>query len=88
MSHDTSFESGCVLAAKQRIYAAFIKHKITAAEVLGVGPESIEFVALCTPLQEGMIADGFKRHTSAYFTTFKFALADLLDVKRLQRLKH
>jgi ferricrocin synthase len=78
-------ESGNPLAVKQRISALALKHKSFVSSVLELDPVQIEdSIYPCTPLQEGMIADGINRQTSSYFVTFKLAIAESIDLVKLQ----
>jgi ferricrocin synthase len=78
-------ELGFVLAAQQRVLACALKHKLTVATILNVNPSDIELITPCTPLQEGMIAEGTNRQTPAYFMTFELALSTDIDTVKLEQ---
>ncbi|KAK4447270.1 non-ribosomal peptide synthetase [Podospora aff. communis PSN243] len=63
---------GAVAAARQMVQACGHRHRPQVCRELGVYSDQIEYIAPCSPLQQGMIsrsvADG------AYFNTFRFKL--------------
>ncbi|KAK4236564.1 non-ribosomal peptide synthetase [Achaetomium macrosporum] len=72
-----------VAAARQLVQACAHKHRSHVCRELGVTPDEIEYIAPCSPLQQGMIsrstADG------AYFNTFRFVLAPEVSSERLRK---
>ncbi|KAK3332989.1 non-ribosomal peptide synthetase [Cercophora scortea] len=72
-----------VLAAKQSVQACGHRHRSHVCKELGVTPDKIEYIAPCSPLQQGMISrsalDG------AYFNSFQFTLASGVSTDRLRQ---
>ncbi|KAK3693053.1 non-ribosomal peptide synthetase [Podospora appendiculata] len=72
-----------VSAARQLVQACGHRHRSHVCKELRVTPDKIEYIAPCSPLQQGMISrsalDG------AYFNTFQFTLASAVSTDRLQQ---
>ncbi|KAJ4349788.1 uncharacterized protein N0V89_008406 [Didymosphaeria variabile] len=75
---------GSVTAAQQAITAVQHRYRRTVAETLFMDTRNIEALAPCTPLQQGMIARSLESGNAVYFNSFRFALSDDVDVKRLR----
>ncbi|KAK0640627.1 hypothetical protein B0T16DRAFT_200677 [Cercophora newfieldiana] len=71
-----------VAAARQLVEACAHRHRAHVCRELRVRPDQIEYIAPCSPLQQGMISrsavDG------AYFNTFKFRLYEAVSTGRLR----
>lgn len=83
--HKRSGRSSRVRQAKQSISACSRKYLGLACRTLSVAKHEIEYIAPCTPLQEGMLTR--MRTTgdhSAYFNSFCFTLHPSVSAKRLQ----
>ncbi|OJD13322.1 hypothetical protein AJ78_06213 [Emergomyces pasteurianus Ep9510] len=70
--------------SKQRITAFAHRNLMQVAHELRIPIASIEAVAPCTPLQEGMIYRFIESQKPVYFTNFNFELAPIVDVVRLK----
>ncbi|OAX83260.1 hypothetical protein ACJ72_02381 [Emergomyces africanus] len=70
--------------SRQRITAFAHKNLMLVARELGIPVSSIEGVAPCTPLQEGMIYRFIESQKPVYFTNFNFELAPTVDVAHLK----
>ncbi|KAJ4405551.1 hypothetical protein N0V85_004655 [Neurospora sp. IMI 360204] len=68
-----------VAAAKQLVQASQHRHLASVCKELDVKREEVEYVAPCTGLQAGMIARREK-----YYNTFRFKVAEGVDVERLE----
>ncbi|KAK3342242.1 hypothetical protein B0H65DRAFT_575164 [Neurospora tetraspora] len=68
-----------VAAAKQLVQASQHRHLANVCKELDVKREEVEYVAPCTGLQAGMIARREK-----YYNTFRFKVAEGVDVERLE----
>ncbi|KAL2361253.1 hypothetical protein RJZ56_005872 [Blastomyces dermatitidis] len=69
---------------RQRITAFAHRNLALVARELGIPLASIEGVAPCTPLQEGMIYRFIETQRPVYFTNFNFELAPAVEVDRLK----
>ena len=74
---------GDVVAAQQKIKAFAHRHLPVVAEELDVDASEIENIAPCTAAQEGMVFRFLDSEEALYFSTFEFALADDLDMEKL-----
>ncbi|KAH6640132.1 hypothetical protein F5144DRAFT_598845 [Chaetomium tenue] len=74
--------SDSVAAAKQLVQACGHKHRAHVSQELGVLPDEIEYIAPCSPLQQGMISR--VSSDSAYFNTFQFILAPGVSAERMR----
>ncbi|KAK0617614.1 non-ribosomal peptide synthetase [Immersiella caudata] len=72
-----------VAAARQMVQACAHRHRPQACRELGVSPDQIEYIAPCSPLQQGMISRSDTN--GAYFNTFRFRLNDGLSTERLRK---
>ncbi|PGH30054.1 hypothetical protein GX50_07184 [[Emmonsia] crescens] len=70
--------------SRQRIAAFAHRNLALVARELRIPLASIEGVAPCTPLQEGMIYRFIESQKPVYFTNFNFELAPVVDVARLK----
>ncbi|KAI1501348.1 amino acid adenylation domain-containing protein [Biscogniauxia marginata] len=83
MDMNTSF--GQVLQIKQSIHALYHKYIGMVCRVLDVDKTDVEYIAPCTPLQEGIIARSRALgHISAYFNQFVFDLDPSVSLSRLK----
>lgn len=83
--HETSALAHSQFAAKRRIRIFQQKHSFAICRTLGVTLDSIEGIAPCTPLQEGMIATSLKNEGSLYFNAFHFELFPEINLETLRR---
>ncbi|RKU49052.1 Nonribosomal Peptide Synthase (NRPS), variant 2 [Coniochaeta pulveracea] len=73
-------------AARQLVQACYHRHSGQVARELGIDFQDIEYVAPCSPLQEGMITRSKMPGTEgAYFNVFKFELAHNVSPSRLKK---
>ena len=77
----TNFE--VVATARQLVQACAHKHRSHACRELGLVPDNIEYIAPCSPLQQGMLSSSAT--DSAYFNTFQFALAPKVSLDLLRQ---
>ncbi|KAI2607878.1 hypothetical protein GGR54DRAFT_394171 [Hypoxylon sp. NC1633] len=79
-AHDRS-----ALQIKQAIRAYFHRHIRMVCKTLQVDREDVEYIAPCTPLQEGMVTRSMNTETqSTYFNQFQIDLATHVSVNRLR----
>ncbi|KAK0707332.1 non-ribosomal peptide synthetase [Lasiosphaeris hirsuta] len=69
-----------VVAARQVIQACAHRHRSHICAELGVTPDQIEYIAPCSPLQQGMISK-----SAAYLNIFRFRLADAVSSALLRQ---
>ncbi|KAK0629387.1 non-ribosomal peptide synthetase [Bombardia bombarda] len=82
-SQRTSTSAASAWAARQTIQACGHRHRSYVCRELGVLADQIEYIAPCSPLQQGMISRSAVE--SAYFNTFRFKLANDADTKLLKQ---
>lgn len=82
---DTNSTSG-VHEARQLIQAFGHRYRSLAVQELSLpGDEDIEYVAPCTPLQEGMLSRFMSdQDEGAYFTAFRLKLAPAISIDKLK----
>lgn len=80
----SSNDQRSVLAAQQTISAIHHRHRRSVAQTLSIRSSSIEVIAPCTPLQQGMIARSLENDFGLYFNTFQFKLNESIDARKLQ----
>lgn len=74
-----------VLRVKQGILACHHRHLRSICHVFGVSQATVEYIAPCTPLQEGMLSrSATSGERSIYFNMFRFELAPDVSVERLR----
>ena len=73
---------GSAASARQLIRAFAHKHQATVCSELDVTPDQIEYIAPCSPLQQGMISRSAT--DSAYFNTFQFELSPEISPESLR----
>ncbi|KAI5859244.1 hypothetical protein GGS23DRAFT_326435 [Durotheca rogersii] len=74
-----------VLQAQQSIRAIYHRHISMACITLGIDKDDVEYIAPCTPLQEGMITRSTASGTlTAYFNQFQVDLNTWVSVTRLK----
>jgi amino acid adenylation domain-containing protein len=78
----TSNFDSVVAAAKQMVQACAHKHRSVVCRELGVTPDEIEYIAPCSPLQQGILSRSAIE--TAYFNTFQFTLAPNISTKYLR----
>lgn len=84
-SSQRSTGSAGVLEAKQAVEACQHRHRGLCCRELGVKPDDIEYIAPCSPLQHGMISRSrTEGNEEAYFNTFRFELAECVELERLR----
>ncbi|ROV92105.1 hypothetical protein VSDG_07548 [Cytospora chrysosperma] len=84
-SSQLSTGSAGVLEAKQAVEACQHRHRGLCCRELGVKPDDIEYIAPCSPLQHGMISRSrTEDNEEAYFITFRFELAECVELERLR----
>ncbi|KZF19680.1 nonribosomal peptide synthetase 2 [Xylona heveae TC161] len=76
-SDTTSDEAS--LVSSQRIRAFAHRHTYTACEALGLPQDSVESIAPCTPLQEGMIYRALESDKGLYFAAFRYHVKESLN---------
>ncbi|KAI1309233.1 putative non-ribosomal peptide synthetase [Xylaria venustula] len=73
------------LQIKQRIKALHHRYLGLACKTLEANKEEVEYIALCTPLQQGIIARSKVREAQlAYFNQFQFRLNPGVSISRLK----
>ncbi|CRK22820.1 hypothetical protein BN1723_012791 [Verticillium longisporum] len=82
--HDHDFPSA-VREAQQQIHAFNhrFRHEVRQKLPLPAGI-SVDYIAPCTPLQEGMLSRTFSQGEESYFVSFQLKLSDNLVASRLQ----
>ncbi|OAG45698.1 hypothetical protein AYO21_00334 [Fonsecaea monophora] len=82
----TSHQNDIVDTARQKIQSFSNIHNGTIAQSMNVSLESIECIAPCTPLQEGMISRVMQAdpNDTVYFSCFLFQLDSNTDIQRLK----
>lgn len=85
LSQGSSVDEGqnTYIAASQNITAFSQKHMHTVCQELNVNYTEIEYIAPCTPLQEGMIYKFLENKHALYFNKFVFQLNDSVDTQKL-----
>jgi amino acid adenylation domain-containing protein len=84
-SKDTTVESRkSLVASQQAIGAIQHQHRRTIAQIMAIGPQDIESVAPCTPLQQGMIARYLDSDDGLYLNTFEFRVNGHVKEDELQ----
>ncbi|KAH8902109.1 non-ribosomal peptide synthetase [Coniochaeta sp. PMI_546] len=74
------------LAAKQLVQACHHKYRALVETELGIDAASIEYIAPCSPLQEGMISrSNMPVAVGAYFNTFKYKLSSQVSSLQLRK---
>ncbi|KAK3903580.1 hypothetical protein C8A05DRAFT_14464 [Staphylotrichum tortipilum] len=71
-----------VATARQLVQACAHKYQSHVCGELGVPPDQIEYIAPCSPLQQGMLSRSATE--SAYFNTFQLVLAPEVSSRPLQ----
>jgi amino acid adenylation domain-containing protein len=85
-SDDASTAEDNTAAARQLVQACYHRHSGQTARELGIDFQDIEYIAPCSPLQEGMITRSQMPGTEgAYFNVFRYELASNVSPSRLKR---
>ncbi|KAK0710305.1 hypothetical protein B0T26DRAFT_654462 [Lasiosphaeria miniovina] len=71
-----------VASAQQLIQACDHKHRMQICVELGIMPSQIEYMAPCSPLQQGMISRSITK--GAYYNSFQFQLSRDMSMLRLR----
>lgn len=80
-----SGESSAVRAAKQAIQACHHRYRPLVCRELGVSPDDIEYIALCSPLQQGIISKALTDETrGAYFNSFVLTVDRTASIERVR----
>ncbi|PNY25589.1 Nonribosomal peptide synthetase [Tolypocladium capitatum] len=75
-----------VRGAKQTIQACHHRYRPLVCHELGVGPGDIEYIAPCSPLQQGIISKAMTDETKGgYFNSFELQLDDSASVSRVRQ---
>lgn len=78
--------SGSVRETKQAIQACHHRYRGLACRELGVKPAEIEYIAPCSPLQQGIVSKTMTDdEQGAYFNSFELRIGDNISVERLQK---
>ncbi|KAK3937945.1 non-ribosomal peptide synthetase [Diplogelasinospora grovesii] len=75
--------SSSVSAAQQLVQACGHRHVSHVCKALGISPRQIQYIAPCSPLQEGMLSRATTNGT--YFNAFRFQLAPDVSTPRLMQ---
>ncbi|KAB5518880.1 non-ribosomal peptide synthetase [Coniochaeta sp. 2T2.1] len=82
----TSSGTDHTLAARQLVQACHHKYRTLVEKELGLDASDIDYIAPCSPLQEGMISRSNMPVTKgAYFNTFKFKLSSEVYASQLRK---
>ncbi|KAL5600877.1 uncharacterized protein BROUX77_005126 [Berkeleyomyces rouxiae] len=73
-----------VQAARQKLAACDHLFRSSVLSSLHIPTETLEYVAPCTPLQDGMISRAMVRGDGTYFNSFMLKLSSELDVMKLR----
>ncbi|KAK1759974.1 non-ribosomal peptide synthetase [Echria macrotheca] len=79
-SHSSTDAS--VAAARQLVQACAHRHRLYVCRELGISTDHIEYIAPCSPLQQGMVS---RSSDGAYFNKFIFRLSDCVSTARLNQ---
>ncbi|PHH63926.1 hypothetical protein CDD81_5374 [Ophiocordyceps australis] len=75
--------SGLIREARQAIQACHCRHQPLVCRELGIGPADIEYIAPCSPLQQGILSRCMTEEASeAYFNTLELRLDENALAKR------
>ncbi|KAF4961285.1 hypothetical protein FGADI_303 [Fusarium gaditjirri] len=75
-----------VREVKQRIQAYGHRHRGLVCRLLNIKPVDVEYVAPCSPLQEGIISRSLtSSEPGAYFNTFELKLHESTSISKLQK---
>ncbi|KAK4187701.1 non-ribosomal peptide synthetase [Podospora australis] len=77
--HKAHSNAELVAEARQLVQACAHKNRLLVCKAFGITPDEIEYIAPCSPLQQGMLS-----RPTAYFNTFQFILRPETDVSRLR----
>lgn len=85
IADNVTVDDASVGDARRAIQAALHMHSQTAQKVLNAGQDAIEYIAPCTPLQEGMVTIALTSNPrGAYFASFELRLSDAVDLLLLR----
>ncbi|KAJ9144090.1 Hydroxamate-type ferrichrome siderophore peptide synthetase [Pleurostoma richardsiae] len=77
--------AAAVMEARQLVEACKHRNRGLVCRALGITPEDIEYIAPCSPLQEGMISRSrIEVNGRAYFNSFHSELVDRVSLPRLK----
>lgn len=77
-----SLNPNSVAAARQLVQACAHKHRPHVCRELGIPSDQIEYIAPCSPLQQGMISRSVA--DNAYYNTFRFMLSPEVSARFLR----
>ncbi|KAL2173308.1 non-ribosomal peptide synthetase [Thermothelomyces heterothallicus CBS 202.75] len=75
--------SQSVANARQLVQACAHKHRASVCRELGVTPDQVEYIAPCSPLQQGMISRT-AMDAAYYFNSFEFVLSPKVSTTHLR----
>lgn len=70
--------------AEQKIYAVSHRYRGFVCKELAITPADIEYIAPCSPLQQGMVSKALTSARGAYFNTFKLMLDDAVPTSHFK----
>jgi amino acid adenylation domain-containing protein len=74
------------LAAQQLVQACYHKYMALVEKELGADAADVEYIAPCSPLQEGMLSrSNMPVSKGAYFNTFQYSLSRQVSSSQLQK---
>ncbi|RDA90824.1 hypothetical protein CP533_1536 [Ophiocordyceps camponoti-saundersi (nom. inval.)] len=75
-----------VKETKQLLQACHHRHLPLACRVLGVGPDDVEYIAPCSPLQQGIIFKALadRGSSGSYFSCFQLRLGTGVSVEKMK----
>ncbi|RCI16981.1 hypothetical protein L249_3076 [Ophiocordyceps polyrhachis-furcata BCC 54312] len=79
----TEVPRSTVRETKQLLRACHHRHLPLACRVLGVGPDDVEYIAPCSPLQQGIIFKAVES-SGCYFSSFQLRLSRGVSVGRMR----
>lgn len=71
-------------ANRHRIWASSRRMMVPACSTLQVGPQDVESLAHCTPLQQGMLARSLNDDNQRYYTAFHYQLTQDVSLQQLK----
>ncbi|KAL2759290.1 hypothetical protein ACRALDRAFT_1047315 [Sodiomyces alcalophilus JCM 7366] len=83
--HQATSNTGATQEAKQRIQAFDHRFRSIVLQELQHDPDDIEYIAPCTPLQEGMLSRSLGQADAAYFVTLRLQLQETVSLDRLRK---
>ncbi|KIW65279.1 hypothetical protein PV04_07551 [Phialophora macrospora] len=87
IAQESNFDSDEVMEASRRWIRSFAEtHRASVCRAMKLQPANLEYIAPCTPLQEGMISRVMQGEPddTVYFAEFRFDLKPGIDMARLR----